>query len=340
MTIAQKRNALPVPADQYGGTPGSTYNYWDQLDLNALKPTGAASAEIALLYQGTSWEYIQFLDNANDGQNAFLGLEGRNMLQAWINAEVPVAMTVAGDKKMVPPVVMASAAWGAPPTGNTRPVAVDNSYSTAQNTLLSVAAPGMLGNDSDPDGDPITAVLVSNVSHGTLGLSPNGGFSYTPSTNYTGQDSFTYQARDSIGALSNIATVLITVTATGGGATAGVATLQTGVLSGKGQNQTFTPQTSFTAGSTVTLRATVRDGNGASLPNATVTLAITGPETVTLTSGPSNAQGIADASWKTSAPKGNKPGTTPGSYTATTANVTATGYSWDGVATASSFAVQ
>jgi hypothetical protein len=70
-------------------------------------------AEITLYYQGTSWEYIQFLNLANDGQNAFLGQEGVNMLEAWINADVPVAIEVAGDRKMVPPVVMATASWEA-----------------------------------------------------------------------------------------------------------------------------------------------------------------------------------------------------------------------------------
>ena len=113
---AQKRNALPVPDDQYGGNGvGSTYNYWDLLELDSLKPFGAVFAQIDLLYQGTSWEYIQFLNNANDQQNAFLGQEGVNMLEAWINAEVPVAMEVGGDRKMVPPVMMASTTWGTPP---------------------------------------------------------------------------------------------------------------------------------------------------------------------------------------------------------------------------------
>jgi hypothetical protein len=112
--VAERRNVLPVPASQYGGgVPGSTYNYWDEIDLNTLKPSGAASAEIMLYYQGTSWEYIQFLNLANDGENAFLGQEGVNMLDAWINAEVPVAIEVAGDRKMVPPVVMAAARWDA-----------------------------------------------------------------------------------------------------------------------------------------------------------------------------------------------------------------------------------
>jgi len=58
--LARVRNALPVPADQYGGgTQGSTYNYWADVPLNG--PAGAASATIELLYQPTSWEYIQFL---------------------------------------------------------------------------------------------------------------------------------------------------------------------------------------------------------------------------------------------------------------------------------------
>jgi hypothetical protein len=116
--LAKKRNVLPVPADQYGNPgAGGVYQYWDQVDINALKPENAVSAAITLLYQGTTWEYIQFLDEANNGTdpaeggNAFLGDEGENMLEAWINAEVPVADEVAGDRKMVPPVVMATATW-------------------------------------------------------------------------------------------------------------------------------------------------------------------------------------------------------------------------------------
>jgi hypothetical protein len=71
--VAEKRNVLPVPVSQYGGgAPGSTYNYWDEIDLSTLKSVGAVSAEITLYYQGTSWEYIQFLNLANDGENAFL----------------------------------------------------------------------------------------------------------------------------------------------------------------------------------------------------------------------------------------------------------------------------
>ena len=59
-----------------------------------------------------------------------------------------------------------------------------------------MAAPGILANDTDPNGDALTAVLVTNPSHGTLTLNANGSFTYTPTAGYTGPDSFVYRARD------------------------------------------------------------------------------------------------------------------------------------------------
>lgn len=93
---------------------------------------------------------------------------------------------------------------------NQAPVAQPNSYSVKQDAVLNVAAPGVLGNDSDPDGDPLTAVCVSGPSKGTLTLYANGAFRYTPNPGYFGTDSFTYQANDgTVG--SNVVTVTITV---------------------------------------------------------------------------------------------------------------------------------
>jgi CSLREA domain-containing protein len=95
---------------------------------------------------------------------------------------------------------------------NTAPTANNDSYSTNEDTALLVPAPGVLSNDTDPDsGDTLTAVLVSGPSHGTLTLNANGSFSYTPAANYNGPDSFTYKARDSHTAESNVATVSLTV---------------------------------------------------------------------------------------------------------------------------------
>ncbi len=95
---------------------------------------------------------------------------------------------------------------------NAPPVAVDDTYSVAEDQVLSVAAPGVLGNDTDPNGDTLTAVLLDGPDHGTLTFNPDGSFTYTPAADYNGLDSFTYRASD--GALpSNAATVSLTVTA-------------------------------------------------------------------------------------------------------------------------------
>ena len=71
---------------------------------------------------------------------------------------------------------------------------------------------GVLSNDSDDDGDEITAVLDNDVLSGTLTLNTDGSFTYTPDTNFVGTDSFTYHANDGTDD-SNIVTVTITVTA-------------------------------------------------------------------------------------------------------------------------------
>jgi VCBS repeat-containing protein len=95
---------------------------------------------------------------------------------------------------------------------NDAPVATDDSYSTDEDTVLNVAAPGVLGNDSDVDGDTLTAVKVADPTHGTVALNANGSFAYTPNTDFNGSDSFTYKANDGT-ADSNVATVTITVNA-------------------------------------------------------------------------------------------------------------------------------
>ncbi len=90
------------------------------------------------------------------------------------------------------------------------PVAVDDAYTTDEDTPLTVAAPGVLGNDTDTDGDPLTAVLDSTTSNGTLALNADGSFTYTPNADFSGTDSFTYFANDGT-SNSNLATVNITV---------------------------------------------------------------------------------------------------------------------------------
>ena len=89
------------------------------------------------------------------------------------------------------------------------------------------------------------------------------------------------------------------------------------------------------------IRATVLDEAGVAVPNATVVIDITGAESHPgLTTGPSEANGIAELTWQTQAPnKRGQGGTAPGAYTATTSGVTATGYTWDGVTNSVGFSV-
>lgn len=96
---------------------------------------------------------------------------------------------------------------------NDAPIAVDDSYETKMDEVLVVLqADSVLENDSDADGDELTTLLVTDVSHGMLTLSMlgNGAFVYKPDQGYTGLDTFTYKAFDSE-TLSNAATVTITV---------------------------------------------------------------------------------------------------------------------------------
>jgi len=93
---------------------------------------------------------------------------------------------------------------------NEAPIAVDDAYAMEEDKVLNIAAPGLLGNDTDPEHDPLTAILNVGPAHGVLTLNANGSFVYTPNANYFGTDSFTYHARDA--ALnSNIATVTINI---------------------------------------------------------------------------------------------------------------------------------
>jgi MYXO-CTERM domain-containing protein len=146
---AARRNALPVPEDQYGNPgPGGTYDYFDLVSLNP--PLGATYAEIDLLYQPTSWEYIQFLHLANDGSVPFLASTGADLLEAW---------QATG---MAEPAVVASATWesSAPVCTPTEPseVSCDDGIDNDCDTLVDCddtdcdAAAACSCVDSDADG--------------------------------------------------------------------------------------------------------------------------------------------------------------------------------------------
>ncbi|MBK5107903.1 MAG: cadherin-like domain-containing protein, partial [Anaerolineales bacterium] len=91
---------------------------------------------------------------------------------------------------------------------NNAPVAVDDAFPTNDGSL-NVAAPGVLANDLDADFDPLTAVLLSDVTNGTLVLNPDGSFTYAAGATYAGSDTFTYQVDDGKELSADFATVTI-----------------------------------------------------------------------------------------------------------------------------------
>jgi VCBS repeat-containing protein len=99
---------------------------------------------------------------------------------------------------------------------NDPPVANNDNYGPPaillnEDTPLVISAPGVLSNDSDPDFDTIFATGATQPAHGTVTLNSNGSFTYLPAVDFNGVDSFTYKTSDGFGALSNSATVTITV---------------------------------------------------------------------------------------------------------------------------------
>jgi VCBS repeat-containing protein len=95
---------------------------------------------------------------------------------------------------------------------NDAPTGVADEYSVSEETTLTVdVANGVLKNDTDPEGDALTAVVESSPSSGTLTLNPNGSFTYVPAANFQGQVTFTYRVKDATGQSAPI-TVKINVT--------------------------------------------------------------------------------------------------------------------------------
>jgi gliding motility-associated-like protein len=96
-------------------------------------------------------------------------------------------------------------------------VTVTNRPPTANNFNVTTfaCAPidiNLKNNASDPEGGLLTVAIIGNPTKGTLTANANGTYKYSPNTNYSGPDAFTYQVTDPLAATSAIRTVSITVT--------------------------------------------------------------------------------------------------------------------------------
>jgi len=103
-----------------------------------------------------------------------------------------------------------SPTWHFTTRANHPPNAVPDSYNINEDSVLYVTAPGVLGNDGDPDGDIMTVVKVSETTPGSITVNGSGSFRYVPSANYYGADTFTYKVFDGF-LYSAVVNVTITI---------------------------------------------------------------------------------------------------------------------------------
>jgi hypothetical protein len=144
-------------------------------------------------------QYINVTDNGFDAQPVYTS--GNVSLDMWTNSAPGSSYLMSVEK------ISMQALSSAPEAQN-------DSYNMSQGGTLSIASPGVLGNDTNLLSSSMTAILMSPPANGTLNLQSNGSFTYAPLASFTGVDTFTYQASAG-GLLSNVATVTITVIPTG-----------------------------------------------------------------------------------------------------------------------------
>jgi hypothetical protein len=324
---------------------------------------GADYVEVNLYYQTTSREYIEFLrDEIKGTGNLTLpttpGTPGGGdpanyivqtdpffgQLKAWGDTIWNLwthNMNVDG----AAPFLMTSATVGTAPTGCTAPTptlpsAVAGHTQVALTWSDESADPMVAGYKVYYDQNGKAQLLFDTVDDPVDPLTTT--FTDTGLTN--GVEYF-YKVTSYYDATceSGFSNILSAIPQTQGQTTdpAGVSTFETGIYTGKGKARTYTTQTTFAPGDGVVIRAYVVDNlTGLPVADATVDLLITGPESLTLVTGPSDAAGMAEATWQTKAPGKRNPGTTSGTYTVQAANVTATGYHWDGLQTSTTFTIQ
>jgi serine protease AprX len=191
--------------------------------LRNSTPSGNApvitSTPVTTAAQGLAYQYPVTASDPDGDQLSFslitapsgMNIDAKTGLIAWTPSNAQVGANSVALKVSDPGGLSATQNFSIQVTNvNDPPVASNDAYGMISGGTLAVAEAGVLGNDSDPDGDALVALLASGPAKGSLSLNPSGGFVYTPVAGFAGTDTFTYLAND--GAVSSpAATVTITV---------------------------------------------------------------------------------------------------------------------------------
>ncbi len=168
---------------------------------------------LLFLDENGNWDTILSLDGNQDAENTWhnelVSISDTQYLHDEFRFRFIAKASRSNEDANIDNVLLVGTSLVTPP--NVAPTSVDDSYGVNEDTTLVVSAGGgVLANDSDADGDPLSANLVAVPANGSVNLNSDGSFTYTPDADFFGTDSFTYAAHDNT-QNGNTATVNITV---------------------------------------------------------------------------------------------------------------------------------
>ncbi len=282
--LALETSGNPVTATFQldGPTPGSGSNDYRQLAVSGSVDLGThLTAYFSLGFVPAVGQIFTIIDNdgSDSVSGSFIGLPEGATLDI---GGYPFTISYLGKGGTGNDVVLVSQS-GDP--SDHAPTANDDAYGAMSGVPLNVTAPGVLGNDSDPDLDTLSVIAFSAVSAegGSVSVNADGSFTYTSAPAFTGVDTFTYTIGDGKGG-TDTATVTITVTPATPSATP-TSTATPTVTDTPTPTGTNTPTPTNTPTGTATPTSTPT-GTSTHTPTATATPTNTPTGTATSTSTP------------------------------------------------------
>lgn len=198
-----------VTFDATATSVGSTTSLDAQPDPPAVGATNVTfTATVASTGGGTPTGNVEFRDGA-----AVIGTDALDGGVAEIQALLDVGShsitaNYLGDGTFAPS--SSSALSYEVTASNSAPVANPDAFGLSEDGSLIQGAPGVLANDTDADGDGLTAQVIGGPpANGSLTFNANGSFTYTPDPDFNGADQFSYRANDGA---ANSAVVAVTLT--------------------------------------------------------------------------------------------------------------------------------